>query len=553
MAQPMFSALGGMTPDEVLRRLGQAGGQPPVQFLNGEEVFQATNAAGRGGTGLLGNIDFGKVLAGAKAPEAANETPGTTGPSAGPQPPLAPPPTQAPTGPGGLGRMMGDAAELMGRGSAGQPPQAQSPFAPLAAPQMPAFSPVAAAEKTPFSPVQVEGAVRTGMFNPAGSNAWDRSVTANSAEEELRLRQDAKYNSVLDMIRPGGIGMPGTTGPIVGLQPWEVQAMANLGGRQAGDLTTGRQIASNEGIQEQERTLRRLTGNQTSQTARDIANLNAQSDTQRANLDAQTRRDVAATEAGSRNNPQMLKAQMAGPLLAAVQGDPFKFAAGMQAFEAATGRPGPDGATRSITDVVAGNPEHRATQSLRSLEPLLGKVGEAGKLQFDPASLKTNIGKVVETFAALPPEAQAAFVRQTQAGAYGPATDFQDAVADYYARNALVAEPPPMQRGGMPSQYASQPEGFAQPLVTLNSMPAATMIGRGMDTAGMVYGSGIPYNQLTFNGRSIPFDPKGVVNPKGLRAELFGAGHEAQKYAPKNAGNAAAMLRELMKLNQQPK
>lgn len=329
MAAPLFNPGFAFDPEEMIRRLGQAS-DPPLQLLNGEEVYRATQPKPSGG--LLSGLNFAELMGGngvrkliadqpAAKPDAA---PASGFPLRGAQdgPDLPPvgaanfgtPPkpqmSQAPQGgPGAFGSMLDAGADFLRQSSGSGSPQASpfqptppGQFSPMAAPQMPGFSPVAMPEKTPFSPVRVDGAIPTGMFNPAGDSPWDRSMIAYSAEEELRLRQDAKYNQVLDMIRPGGIGMRG-------LQPWELQAMASLGGRQANDLTQGRQIASQESVAADDRVLKALMGNQQSQTQRDIASMESQSRAGVANLDAQTRLGVAGIEAGGRNNPESMKQQ----------------------------------------------------------------------------------------------------------------------------------------------------------------------------------------------------------------------------------------------------
>ncbi|HUR53515.1 MAG TPA: hypothetical protein VMZ71_05270 [Gemmataceae bacterium] len=530
--------------DEMLRRLGQTsdpftstspfGPRPGASGAATGGLFEMANGAMQPALQTLANDPTVK-LAKAKPGEAA------AGPKA--EPAQAQQPAAAPSGPGFFGDLASQVKPGMGRAEV--PAASSNPFAQASAPQLGAFTPAAMPAKTPFEPVAVPGAVRTGMFNPGGSSPWDRSMTASSPEEELRLRQDAKYNGVLDLIRPGGIGMPGTTGPVIGLQPWEVQAMANLGGRQAGDLTAGRQIASGESVADADRMLKLLQGNQTTQSARDVANLHSQTDIQKANIEAQ-----------SRNNPNTIKLQLAGQYLAANR-DPL----GLGEFLGSLARhvPGANGslpgADKGVdTDPVAGGPNLRASQAIGGVKPNFGTATPEGGFKLDPSLMKPeNLKKLIDTIDSLPDDAKAAAARQIHRGDLGPANDVIDALAKDFANNSLLTERPPTDQGGsLPGQYGIVAGGGTDPLVTLNAMPAGSWLAR---RAQAVNGANnLPYNQITVGGRSMPFEPSPLV---GNRATNLGIGQDQRRISAVQADKQARFLRQLIDMqkaqNQQPK
>jgi hypothetical protein len=538
-------------PTEMLRRLGLAGGQPPPGLPDGEYPPPA------GGDGLLGQIDFRSLL---NSPEMklAAAKPGAAAPAPKFPEPAAPPPA-APQGPGFFGRLAQD-APAFGQSPLPLPPGDDPPkaglFAPAAAPQMPAFTPAQLPPAQAYAPTRVEGAVPVGRFNPAGDSPWDRSMTASSPEEELRFRQDAAYNRVLEMIRPGGIGLAGTTGPIVGLQPWEAQAMASLGGRMSGDATRAREITAGERTAESDRQLRALLGNQQAQTQRDIAGLETQSRTALGNLDAQTRRDVAQTEAQSRNNPNTIKLQLAGQYLAANR-DPL----GLGEFLGSLARHVPDatgalpGGSKGVdTDPIAGGPNLRASQAISSVRPNFGTATPDGGFKLDPTLMRPeNLKKLIDTIDSLPDDAKAAAARQIHRGDLGPANDVIDALAKSFANNSLLTERPPTDQGGaLPGQYGIVAGGGADPLITLNAMPAGSWLAR---RAQAVRGANnLPYNQITVAGRSMPFEPSSLI---GNRATNLGLGQEQRRVSAAQADKEARFLRLLIDMqkaqNQQPR
>lgn len=555
MAQPMF---GGFSPDDFLRRLGMAGGQPPLPGLSPEFSGETpTPPDNRGAAARLGLPLGPRFDPSAVASQAGTKPTGGAPPQFGglipdvPMPadgvksvsfdpaftPFTPPPAGNSSGPSFWQQMAASA------GQGGQTSQG-SPFAPPGAsqnnPQLPPFTPMALPEKTPFAPVQVEGAIRTGMHNPSAANPWDRSLTASSAEEELRLRQDAARNSYLDLIRPGGLGLPGTTGPIIGLQPHEAAMLANLSGRHADQLGQGRQIASTADTADRDMQLRALLSNQQSQTLRD-----------NAALDSQTRLGVADKEAASRNNPNVLKLQLAGQYLAANK-DPMalgEFMATMaRHLPALNGGTTVPGAKGMDTDPITGGPVTRAAQAIRDVKPLFGSADANGGFKLDPNLMKPeNLAKLTDTVASLPPEARAEVARQLHRGDLGPVNDLIDRLAGHVANNSLITQRPPTDQGGrLPGQYGIVAgEGATEPVVTLNAIPAGSWFGR---RAQAVMGANnVPYNQLTVGGRAIPFTPSDLA---GNRANLLGLGEQERRQAVGQTQKSATFLRELLRLQQ---
>jgi hypothetical protein len=558
---PMFNPAFALDPEEMLRRLQRTGGDPPLQLLNGEDVFRATQPQAAGSSdGLLSGLDFGKMLAGAKPPQPITAPPGlfpVRGASDEPdRPPVGsgnpfvmspqlPPPQ---TGPGAFGSML-DNADAFLRATGGSrpsfaapPSQTQvSPFTPATAPQMPAFTPAQLPEKTPFAPVQVDGAIRTGMFNPAGNSPWDRSMTANSAEEELRLRQDAKYNQVLDMIRPGGIGMPGTTGPIVGLQPHEVAALNSLGGRMANDATQGRQIASTEATATRGQDADILRGNQTAQTARDTALLNAQTLTNNANLEALTKRDVANIEAGSRNNPEVLKQQAVAQMAAAAiagGADQETVAAHIASFRKALADSGAvrtPGAIPGVvpgqtaTQVEANDDEVNATRFLNQVGGIIGQGKVGPEFKYKEGFGVQDADKVLDFLASqraagkLSPGVEAGFWRQAQR--LPNFNQFRDNLVRSGAGANYQVQPPmdpntkkPVDLKSLGTDYRATIPPYVvsddgnNELYRYQQNPDTTVI---RSAAGKVYGQ-IPYGQVVLpNGAGVIDMPDSVMNPAG--------------------------------------
>lgn len=530
MAMPMFRPQAGDDINEMLKRLGMAsdpgtytvaekprspeqrlldisdgpGGSAPALPPSGFPLRGAQDGPDLPPIGAT--ADFGKPLPAPKA-----------------EPPQA--------GPGAFGSLLDQGASFMQQTADNRPSFA--PPAGASTPSLPPFTPAVLPDRAPFAPVQVEGAVPHGSFNPGGSNPWDRSMTATTPEQELLLQQQAKYNDVLNMVRPQGTYFPSQV-----LQPHEIDAIARLGGQQATNLFNARNMTeTGEGHDRQ-----------------------LQADTLKANLAAQAQLGAAditgkAHVAGAQaaHNPAAVKAEFANKFLLG-GGDPSLLGEGLATLNrhlspAATGSSvDPSGVKVLDTDPVSGGPQYRAAQTLRSIAPTLGKADASGVFQMDPAATSPqNMAKLAETFNSLPPDAQAAFARKLHTGQYGPVNDYIDAAARHFAQNALMAEPPPI--GGdllPPTQYAIQPEGFASPLVTLNAIPGGNRMAKGAQSVG-TWGN-LPYNQLTVGGRAIPFAPSSASND--MRA-TFGMGEGERKLAPDRAGKSAALLRELIALQNQ--
>lgn len=496
MARPMFA----FDPNDMIRRLGLAGGQPPANGWEDENLPLAWQSAAAGN----------KNLAAGLSPAAAS-----------------------PFGDGGgaFGQMLKDA----GASVANQPlvaataPAAQpSPFTPMAAPQMPAFAPSQMPAQPAFAPVRVDNAIRTGMVNPAGDSQWDRSLTATSPEEELRFRQQAKYNDVLDLIRPGGIGMPGTTGPIVGLQPWEVQALSNLGGRQAGDVTGARQITSAERTADNDRALKALLGNQQTQTQRDVANLEAQSRAAAANMDAQTRRDVAGIEAGSRNNPNTIKAQFAAQYLAG-GGSPQQLGGMLHSLQQNLSPMGGAGAMSPPPSAGVPSPQDEigAMGAVNSIAAMIGKGQPGGQFQLGEFGPE-QAGKVLDFVAGLKsPGEQQAVLRELMSGRLGNQMTIRDNLLKVGAGANYQIQPPLNPKTGKPvdefSEMGAAPPPYAiqddagRELFRYSHDPSANLV---RNVISRSLGSS-PYTRLELpNGMGVvPLDSS-LMNPSVFAGKL---------------------------------
>lgn len=198
------------------------------------------------------------------------------------------------------------------------------------------------------------------------------------------------------------------------------------------------------------------------------------------------------------------------------------------------------------TDPIAGGPNIRAGQTISGLKPTFGKVGEHGAFQADPTMMKPeNIGKMIEAWASLPPEAQAAMGRAIHRGDLGAANDQIDAIARYAGENSLMAEPPPIGADmNPPGQYSVQPQGFKSPVLTLNHIPVPGLAG----VASAVGSAGnLPYNQLTVGGRTIPFSPARGSNDIN---KSLGIGADQRRLSGDKAGKSIALLRLLLEQQQ---
>lgn len=525
MAAPLFNPGFAFDPEEMIRRLGQT--SDPLGIGQSSPFNRQTQG------GLLSGLNFAELVGGDGVRKLIEDQPGAKSAAPTAAPPTAAPPAKpkAPAGPGAFGSMLDAGADFLRQSQGSGPPQASpfqaappGQFSPVAAPQMPGFSPAAPPEKTPFAPVQVDGAIRTGMFNPAGNSPWDRSLTANSAEEELRLRQDAKYNAVLDMIRPGGIGMPGTTGPIIGLQPWELQAMASLGGRQANDLTQGRQIASQESVAADDRVLKALMGNQQAQTQRDIASLETQGRTGVANLDAQTKRDVATIEAGSRNNPNTIKAQFAAQFLGS-GGSPQQLGGMLHSLQQHLG---PTGSPASPPQPGMPTPQEEvsAMGAVNNLAAMMGK-GQPGP-QFQPNELNPmEAGKVLDFVAGLKtPGEQNAVLRELMSGRLGNQMAIRDNIIRAGAGAHYQVSPPIDPRTGKPAflddpknapPYVVNDAETGSELFRYQTNPQSNAVRAAL---GSMYGQ-LPYSQVALpNGMGVVDIPDSLMNPSAFATKL---------------------------------
>lgn len=506
MAQPMFSALGGMSPDELLKRLGVAidpvANRPDELDPNAPAPQWAGPVEAIGGNWQGGQKPrFGSVMDSLSPDELSSRLAGV-GMAAGSKQtlptksqPLSPPPPPAPPGeddvigmtssppPSQIGTpqsappVMSSDTVLSRLGGSIPKPQPGAPPSFMSAPQdafdnapgsskmlappsqgSPGgaaggqFAPFSLPPSPAYEPTYVPNAIRTGMYNPGGSTPWDRGQTANSREEELQLRQQAGYNHVLDLIRPGGLGMPGTTGPIIGLQPHEIAALTALGGQQANNLFQGRKLAEDSSGQDRAQLLDALKANATNQTHLQAADITGKA-------------HVAGAQAA--HNPDAVKAQFAAQYLA--QGGSPQLLGGMlHSLEGSLRKssPGAAGATGGAPRGSGPSPQDEigAAGSLNSLAAMMGKgpPGHGFQLEnFNP----DQAGKVMDFVAGLKsPGEQEAVLRELISGRLGNQQQIRDNILRSGASANYQIQPPIDQRTGKAVDWdtmGSQPPPYA--------------------------------------------------------------------------------------------
>lgn len=524
MAQPMFGALGGMTPDAILRRLLMTGGQSDAPIYGQVDTPDQP--------GIVAN-QLAKPQPGVVAPEPSASSaamaklataPPTENKAIGPLPePLAQPPSTFPPSPqdafaGAAGSSKSPIPSFM-QSTQGSAPATPPPFTPFN------FPPPA-----PYEPQYVPNAIPSGMHDPSATNPWERGRMASSAEDELRLRQQAAQNDALSLIRAGRSDPASLA--LHPLQPHEIAAMTALGGQQADNLFKGRQLAESSSSKDREEQLKALIANQQNQTQLGVADITGKA-------------HIAGAQAA--HSTAAMKLQLAGQL--AAQGkSPQQIGGVLHSFESYSGH-GPGGPSQSFVPkpgMPTPDEEVGAAAILSTIGPMVGS-GEPGpnfKLGDDFGQDKT--AKVMDIIANLKPGEQQAAIRELTSGRYGDPTKWRDNIMRVGGGAIFQSEPPIDPNTGQVVNLKGQAWTNATPpypirdasgneLFRFQTDPNLRGIGSGWNTLM----NKVPYGQMALpNGRGVVSTDEGTMSP----------GWWANKGDPQVQKSRAAFTKQYLKM-----